>query len=89
MLCNTDSCKRCINNKYATNENNGPLIGIRNSKKSNAKINDNNTTEKFDISNWNLNTFGWVVLKSSMIMGDKYDESLARIKIVESEDIYW
>ena len=33
MLCDTDSCKRCINNKYATNEDNSPLIDLRNSKK--------------------------------------------------------
>ena len=44
LLCNTDSCNLCINNKYATYEDNGQLIDLRNSKKSNAKINDNNTT---------------------------------------------
>ena len=65
------------NNKYATNEENGPLIGLRNLKKSNAKINDNNTSGKFDIINGNLNTLGWVVLKSSKVMVDTYDESLA------------
>ena len=53
--------------------------------KRNAKINNNNTSGKFDIINENLNTLGWVVLKSSMVMGDKYDESLARLNIIESE----
>ena len=33
LLCNTESCNLCINNKYATNEDNGPLIYLRNSKK--------------------------------------------------------
>ena len=89
LLCNTNSCNRYINNKYATNEDNSPLIDLRNSKKCNAKINDNNTTRKFDIINWNLNTLGWVVLKSSMAMGDKYDESLARLNIIESDNNYW
>ena len=58
-------------------------------KKSNAKINDNNTSGKFDIINGNLNTLGWVVLKSRMVIGDKYDKSLVRLNIVESEDNYW
>ena len=84
ILCNTDSCDLCIDKKYATNEGNGPLIDLQSSKK-NAKINDNNTTGKFDIINGNLNILGWLVLKSSMVMGDKYDESLARLNIIESE----
>ena len=33
LLCKTESCNLCINNKYATNEVKGPLIGLRNSKK--------------------------------------------------------
>ena len=87
--CNTDSCNLCINNKFAANEDNGPLIDLRNSRKCNAKINDNNTTGKFVIINGNLNTLGWVVLKSSMVIGDSYDESLARSNIIETEDNYW
>ena len=50
---------------------------IRNSRKCNAKINDNNTTGKYDIINGNLDLLGWEVSKSSMVMGDIYDESLA------------
>ena len=33
LLCKTESCNLCINNKYTTNEDNGPLIDLRNSKK--------------------------------------------------------
>ena len=44
LLCNTDSCNLYINNKYATNEDNGKLIDSQSSRKCNAKINDNNTT---------------------------------------------
>ena len=36
-----------------------------------------------------MNTLGWVVLKSSMVMGDKFEEYLARLNIIESEDKYW
>ena len=61
LICNTDSCNLCINNKFALNEDNDPLIDLQNSRKCNAKINDNNTTGKFDIINENLNTLGWVV----------------------------
>ena len=87
--CNTDSCNLCINNKFAANEDNGSLIYLLNSRKRNAKINDNNTTWTFDIINGNLNTLGWVILKSSMDMGDTYDESLAKLNIIESKDNYW
>ena len=45
LLYNIDTCDLCINNKFATNEDNGPLIDLRNSKKYNAKINDKNTTK--------------------------------------------
>ena len=45
LLCNTDTCDLCNNNKFATNEDNCPLIDLRNSRKCNAKINNNNTTE--------------------------------------------
>ena len=79
----------CINNKYATNEENGPLIDLRNIKKSHAKINENNTSGKFHIINGNLNTLGWVVLKSGIVMGDKYDKSLAKLNIIQPEDKYW
>ena len=60
LFCIADSCNLCINNKYATNEGNGPLIDLQSSKKD-AKINDNNTTGKFDITDGNLNKLGWVV----------------------------
>ena len=33
LLCKIESCNLCINNKYTTNEDNGPLIDLRNSKK--------------------------------------------------------
>ena len=33
LLCNTESCNICINNKYATTEDNGPLIDLRIKKK--------------------------------------------------------
>ena len=89
MLCNIDTCDLCINKKFETNEDNGPLIDLRNSRKCNAKINDNNTKGKYDIINGNLNTLGWLVLKSCMVMGDTYDESLTRLNIIESEDKYW
>ena len=39
--------------------------------------------------NGNLNTLGWVVLKSSIVMGEKYDKSLAKLNIIQSEDKYW
>ena len=38
LLCKTESCNLCINHKYTPNEENGPLIDLRNSKKSYAKI---------------------------------------------------
>ena len=59
LLCDTDSCNLCINNKLTTNEDNGPLIDLGKSRKCYAKINHNNTTGKFDIINGNLNTLGW------------------------------
>ena len=77
LLCNIDTCDLCINNKFATNEDNDPSIDLRNSRKYNVKINDKNTTGKYDVINGNLSTLGWVVLKSSKVMVDTYDESLA------------
>ena len=50
-LCDSETCQLCINNKYATNEENGPLIDLRKIKKSYAKINENNTSGKFHIVN--------------------------------------
>ena len=44
LLCSTDTCDLCINKKFAPNEDNSQLIDPRNSRKCNAKINDNNTT---------------------------------------------
>ena len=40
LFCKSESCNLYIDNKYATNEENGRFIDLRNSKKSNAKIND-------------------------------------------------
>ena len=42
-----------------------------------------------NLKNGDLNTLGWVVLKSSIVMGDKYDKSLAKLNIIKSEDKYW
>ena len=75
----------CINNEYATNEENGPLIDLRKIKKSHAKINHDNTSGKFHIINGNLNNLGWVVLKSGVVMGDKYDKSLAKLNIIPEQ----
>ena len=30
-----------------------------------------------------------MVLKSSIVIGDKYDKSLAKFNIIQSEDKYW
>ena len=32
---------------------------------------------------------GWVLLKSSIVIRDKYDEPLAKLNIIESEENYW
>ena len=77
QLCTIDKCDLCINDKFATNEDNGPVIDLRNLKNCNAKINEKNKTGKYDIINGNLDLLGWEVSKSSMVMGDIYDESLA------------
>ena len=61
LLYNIDTCDLCINNKFATNEDNGPLIDLRNSRKCNAKINDKNIAGKYYIINGNLDLLGWVV----------------------------
>ena len=79
----------CINNKYATDEENGPLIDLRNIKKSHARINVKNTSGRFHIINGNLDKLGWVVLKSGVVMGDKYDKSLAKLNIIQPELEYW
>ena len=36
----------------------------------------------------NLNLLGWVVLKSNMVIVEKYDETLAKLNMIES-DKYW
>ena len=42
-----------------------------------------------NLKNGNLNALGWVVLKSSIVMGDKYDKSLEKLNIMQSEDKHW
>ena len=76
QLCTIDKCDLCINDKFATNEDNGPVIDIRNLKNCNAKINEKNKTGKCDIINGNLDLLGWKVSKSSMVMGDVYMTNL-------------
>ena len=61
------------------------MIDLRQSRKSNAKINDNQKTGKYDILNSSLNKLGWVVLKTNMVIGEKYDERLAELSIIESD----
>ena len=61
------------------------MIDSRKLRKSNAKINDNQKTGKYDILNGNLNLLGYVVLKSNMVMREKYDETSAKLNIIESD----
>ena len=87
-LCVVDECDVCMRNKFATDEENGPLIDLRNLIKSNAKMNDKNQTGKYDIINGHLNLLGQVVLKSKMVMTERYDETLAYLNIIAFEN-YW
>ena len=88
QLCSIETCDVCNNDKFATVEQNGPLTDLRKLKKSNTKINDNQKRARYDILNGNLNLLGWVVLKSNMVMVEKYDKTLAKLNIIES-DKYW
>ena len=87
-LCVVDACDVCMKKLFAQDEENGPLIDLRNLRKSNAKINDKNQTGKYDIINGHLNLLGWVVLKSKMVMTERYDETLAYLNIIAFEN-YW
>ena len=46
-LCNLDKCDVCKENTYSTNEKNGPLIDLRNLKRSSVKINKNKKMVNF------------------------------------------
>ena len=61
---------------------NGPLIDLRKLKRTNAKINKK-IEGKFYIINGNLNLLGWVVLKSNIVVVDKYDIALAKMSVVK------
>ena len=63
----------CKENKYSSKEKNGPLIDLRELKRSNAKINEKQIEGKFHIINGNGNLLGWVILKSNIVVVDKYD----------------
>ena len=75
----------CNINTVATVELNGPLFDLIKLRNPNTKINDTKKTGKYDILNGNLNLIGWVVLKLNMVMGEKYDEILAKLNIIESD----
>ena len=64
------------------------MIDLRKLKSSNTKINEKQTAGKFHIINGNLNLLGWVVLKSNIIVADKYDIALAKTSIVKPGN-YW
>ena len=85
QLCSIETYDVCNDDKFATVEQNGPLTDLRKLKKSNTKINDNQKRARYDILNGNLNLLGWVVLKSNMVMGENYDETLAKLNIIESD----
>ena len=87
-LCSMKTCDVCQNNKFATNLENGPLIDLRLLRKSNAKINEKQKCGKYSINNGNLNLLGWIVLKSDIVVRDKYDIALAELNIIDSVD-YW
>ena len=73
----------CKENKYSSKEKNGPLIDLRELKRSNAKINEKQIEGKFHIINGNLNLLGWVVLKSNILVAYKYHIALAKTSIVK------
>ena len=47
FLCNLDKCDVCKENTYSTNEKHGPLIDLRNLKRSSVKINKNKKMVNF------------------------------------------
>ena len=69
-------------------EGNGPLSDLWLVKKVNANINENKEKGKFNIINGNLNLLGWVVLKSDIVVADKYDLALAKLSILNTEN-HW
>ena len=87
-LCLEEIHDLCKENKYCSKEKNGPLIDLRKLKRSNAKINEQQTEGKFYIINGNLNLLGLVVMKSNIVVIDKYDIALAQISIVKPGK-YW
>ena len=78
----------CNNNTYGNMEGNGPLSDLWLVKKVNANINENKEKGKFNIINGNLNLLGWVVLKSDIVVADKYDLALAKLSILNTES-HW
>ena len=87
-LCNLDQCEVCKENTYNANEKHGPLIDLREIKRSSTKINENKKDSKFQIINGNLNLLAWVVLKSKNVIADKYDTALVKISIIK-QGKYW
>ena len=63
-------------------EGNGHLIDLRLINKGNAKINEKG---KFNIINGNSNLLGWVVLKSDIVVADRYDLALAKMSLFNTE----
>ena len=46
------------------------------------------TESKFHITNGNLNLLGWVVLKSNIVVADKYDIASTKMRVVKP-DKHW
>ena len=84
----TEICDVCNNKTYGNMEGNGPLGDLWLVKKVNANINENQEKGKFNIINGNLNLLGWVVLKSDIVVADKYDLALAKLSILNTEN-HW
>ena len=64
------------------------MIDLRKLKRSNAKINEQQTEGKFYIINGNLNLLVLVVMKSNIVVIDKYDIALPQMSIVK-QGKYW
>ena len=63
-------------------EGNGHLIDLRLINKGNVKINEKG---KFNIINGNSNLLGWVVLKSDIVVADRYDLASAKMSLFNTE----
>ena len=61
---------------------------MRKLKRSNVKINEKQKEGKFHVINGNLNLLGWVVLKSNIVVANKYDIAFAQI-IIAKLGTYW